>query len=101
MHFAKRDGRDLALLFADEPRRLAGHFDKGAICDAFLAAMAHYFYCENRHPTTEWAQQESGVLEVPWFSTPLLVFRAVQLRDTPSAFKEKNIFIIENALTVA
>jgi hypothetical protein len=100
VHFTKRSGRDLAPLFADEPCRLEGHFCEGTICDAFLAAMTDYFCRENRVPTPLWAQHESRILAIPWFSATQLGFRALQLRDTPSAFKEKNIFICENALTV-
>jgi hypothetical protein len=43
----------------------------------------------------------SRVLDDPWFSPSGRAFRATLLRDTPSAFKDKNIFIYENALTVA
>lgn len=101
VHFARRAGRDLARLFADEPPRLAGRFPEGAICDAFLAALADYFCRQARIPTPHWAEDESRVLEIPWFSPPERAFRATLLRDTPAPFKERNLFTYENALTVA
>jgi hypothetical protein len=46
-------------------------------------------------------QSEGRRLDEPWFSPDSLAVRFFLLRDSPSAFKEKNIFIWENALNVA
>lgn len=101
VHYARREGRDLTPLFVDEPPRLAGRFPEGQTCDAFLAAMTDYFCRKSRVPTPAWALDPSRVLEDPWFSPSGRAFRATLLRDSPSAFKDKNIFIYENAMTVA
>jgi hypothetical protein len=99
--FAEKDGRPLEPLMAETPKRLATLFPEGRICDAFLAATADYLARTRGIPTPAWALQEDLVLADPWFSPPHLSVRMRLLRDTPSAFKDKNIFIFADALTVA
>ena len=99
--FAKDRGTSLESLLADEPRRLAGCFDEGNICDAFLGATADYLSRINHIHTPEWALKEDLMLEMPWFSPEFPEVRLLLLRDTPSAFKDKNIFVFESALGVA
>jgi len=96
--FAQKEGRPLQPLFADAPKRLAGFFPEGNICDAFLAATADYLSRKHGIPTPNWALKDDLVLAEPWFSPPFLTVRMRLLRDTPSAFKDKNIFIFEDAL---
>ena len=96
--FTKRDGRPIEPLLVDEPQRLAGLFAEGKICDAFLAATADYLARNNGVQTPAWALREDLMLDDPWFSPPYLSVRMRLLRDTPSAFKDKNIFIFEEAL---
>ena len=45
--------------------------------------------------------KEDLMLEEPWFSPEFPQIRMRLLRDTPSAFKDKNLFIFESALQVA
>jgi hypothetical protein len=99
--FTKERGIPLAPLLAQEPPRLASRFKEGKICDAFLAATADYLSRVNRIPTPEWALKDDLMLDEPWFSPDYIEVRLMLLRDTPSAFKDKNIFIFENALSVA
>jgi hypothetical protein len=99
--FAKKDAKPLAPLLADRPDRLANRFNEGKVCDAFLAATADYLSRINGLPTPEWALAEDLMLEEPWFSVEFPQMRGFLLRDTPSAFKDKNIFILESALNVA
>jgi hypothetical protein len=98
---ARERGQPLAPMLADEPPRIATRFPEGNICDAFIAGTADYLSRVNRIPTPLWAQSADRVLERPWFSEPALEARLFLLRDTPSAFKEKNIFVMASALTVA
>ena len=95
---AKKEARSLEPLLVDVPRRLAALFPEGRICDAFLAATADYLARNHGIRTPAWALQEDLVLADPWFSPPYLSVRMRLLRDTPSAFKDKNIFIFEDAL---
>ena len=97
----RNEGLPLDPMFAQEPPRLAGRFNEGNICDAFLAATADYFARTNRLALPAWALKEDLVLEEPWFALNSLPLRGLLLRDTPSAFKDKNIFIFDSALKVA
>ena len=99
--FAKDRGAPLELFLAAEPPLLAGRFAEGKICDAFLAATADYLARVNAIRTPLWALNEDLRLEEPWFSPPFPGIRMRLLRDTPSAFKDKNIFIFDSALSVA
>ena len=101
--FALAKRRQLALepLLSGEPTRLAGQFDQGKICDAFLAATADYLARTNRIKTPAWALKEDLMLERPWFSEEFPEVRLLLLRDTPSAFKDKNLFVFDSAFKVA
>jgi hypothetical protein len=98
--FASATQRKLPLepMLSEEPERLADKFEQGRICDAFLAGTADYFARKNRFLSPAWAFKPERVLDEPWFSEDSPKMRLFLLRDTPSAFKEKNIFVFESAL---
>jgi hypothetical protein len=98
---AKERGLPLQPLFAEEPPLLAAVFAQGKICDAFLAGTADYLSRQARIPTPLWALDPDRVLEEPWFSEEMPAVRLFLLRDTPSAFKDKNIFVFDSAFNVA
>jgi hypothetical protein len=98
---ARRRSAPLEPMLGDAPPRLAGRFAEGRICDAFLAGTADYLARSTAVATPTWALSPDLVLEEPWFSEPLLGVRGLLLRDTPSAFKDKNVFVFESALSVA
>ena len=98
---ARRQNRPLAPMLAEAPRPLAVRFEEGKICDAFLAATADFLSRENRLITPGWALEAGLILEEPWFSEAFPAVRMRLLRDSPSAFKDKNIFVFESALRVA
>lgn len=98
---ARRQGDALAPMLAPAPPRLAGRFTEGAICDAFLAATADFLARRHRIPTPDWALPASLALDHPWFSPDLPSVRAMLLRDSPSAFKDKNLFVFDSILNVA
>ena len=97
----KRMQRDLSPMLAEEPDLLAQRFAEGPICDAFLAATADQLSRNAGIPTPQWAMSPQRVLEEPWFSEPFHEVRMRLLRDTPSAFKDRNLFVFESALHVA
>ena len=98
---AKAKGAPLEPMLAEEPPKIAARFPEGSICDAFIAATADFLSRKNGVHTPVWAQSQERVLEHPWFSEEALDLRLFLLRDTPSAFKEKNIFVFESAMNVA
>ena len=98
--FARQGGRPLHPFLAEKPPRLAARFPQGNICDAFLAATADYLSRSHGLTTPKWALDEDLVLEEPWFSEEFPSVRMRLLRDTPSAFKDKNLFVFESALSV-
>jgi hypothetical protein len=98
---ARQRSLSLAPMFAEEPVRLCARFAEGAICDAFLAATADFLARGNGIQTPEWALDEDRVLEQPWFSEPFPSVRLLLLRDTPSAFKDRNLFVFASALEAA
>jgi hypothetical protein len=98
---AKQKHLPLLSLLEAEPPLLASRFEEGKICDAFIAGTADYLARANAIRTPAWALNPERALELPWFSETLPDVRLLLLRDTPSAFKEKNIFVFESALAVA
>lgn len=99
--FQKEKKLSLEPMFAEEPPRLEGLFPEGIICDAYLAATADYLSRINHLSTPSWALDERRVLAQPWFALEYESLRSELLRDTPSAFKDKNIFTFASALNVA
>jgi hypothetical protein len=99
--YARQRQIPLGSMLAEEPPRLVRRFREGAICDAFLAATADYLSRVNGIPTPGWALNEDLVMGEPWFSEEFPSVRLRLLRDTPSAFKDKNLFVFESALRVA
>jgi hypothetical protein len=98
---AKKGGIPLGQSLADEPRFLRDEFAEGRICDAFVAATADFLARISGINTPLWALNEARVLEEPWFSSTWPEVRLLLLRDTPSAFKDKNIFVFDSALKAA
>ena len=98
---ARERQRPLAPMVSAEPTHLAKRFAQGAICDAFVAATADYLARSNRFRTPAWALRRARVLAKPWFSEEFPEVRLLLLRDTPSAFKDKNLFVFASALKVA
>lgn len=98
---AQRLAAPLDRMLAPEPPRLAERFPAGTICDAFLAATADFLARRSGLASPAWALKEDLALETPWFSPDFPGVRWLLFRDTPSAFKDKNIFVFESALQVA
>lgn len=78
----------------EEPPLLAGRFAQGSVADAWLAAYADYLSAKLGRAAPEWSGHPSRISPEPWFadgaSSPHL--RVLALRDSPSAFKRRNLF---------
>jgi hypothetical protein len=86
----------------EEPRRLRDVVAKlGLIEDAYLAATAEWLAWRHELPAPAWAFSEDRKLHRPWFASEMPELRAVLLWESPAAFRSRNLFVSENALTRA
>lgn len=69
--------------------------------DAYLAATAEELARRFGLPQPDWTSGEDRQLHRPWFATPLAAVRAVPLLESPPAFRSRNLFVSENALSRA
>jgi hypothetical protein len=91
-----------ASAFADTPALLALRLgDAGRVQDAYLAATAEELARRFSLPLPEWTLGETRQLHRPWFATSLAALRAVLLLESPPAFRSRNLFVSENALSRA
>ncbi len=77
---------------AVRPPRLAGKFEQGEIADAFLAAQVEYLCHRAGLRPPKWTRDSVYVLDEPWFSLPSPRVRAHLLLDTPTEFRNRNLF---------
>jgi hypothetical protein len=91
-----------AASLAGTPALLAPQFgDTGRVQDAYLAATAEELARRFDLPMPSWTVGEHRQLHRPWFATPLAALRAVLLLESPPAFRARNLFVSENALSRA
>lgn len=69
-----------------------------AVQDAYLAAVAAHLANTLRLPAPRWADKPGRRLKRPWFALPDAWARAWLLRDSPAAFRERNLFTEESPL---
>jgi hypothetical protein len=84
-----------------EPQLLDGIVDKGDICDAYLAAVAETLACKYHLDTPSWSYASRRQLTHPWFAMTADSLRAILLHGSPAAFRSRNLFVSENALSRA
>lgn len=77
------------------------HRELGRVQDAYLAATAEELARTFHLPSPEWTRAEGRQLHRPWFASPLASLRAVLLQESPPAFRSRNLFVSDNALSRA
>jgi hypothetical protein len=82
----------LAQSIAAQPPLLASRFPEGQVADAWLAAYAEHLALRTGIPLPAWANSPERIAREPWFSTDRPLSRALALRDSPPAFKNRNLF---------
>ena len=86
---------------AREPVLLRAKFDGGELVDAYLAAVAVELSFDLAHSRPAWTRKSERTLQTPWFAAKSDDLRAVLLHESPAGFRERNLFVSENALSVA
>ena len=82
----------LAATIADAPALLAGRFPEGVLADATLAAYADLLADRVGIAPPDWCFAAERVAPEPWFASSGPRSRVLALRDTPPAFKRRNLF---------
>lgn len=90
-----------AEMLTDEPPRLADKIENGAVADAYLAATAVSLARLIKAIPPRWVWQENRKLKSPWFASDGANIRATLLAESPAPFRERNLFVSENALSRA
>ena len=91
-----------ATALATQPVLLAPTLgERGQVQDAYLAATAEELARAWGLPVPIWTDDDARKLHRPWFASPLAALRAVLLLESPAAFRARNLFVSENALTRA
>lgn len=73
----------------------------GGVRDAYLAATAEHLAWTSGFPVPGWVAADVRKLHRPWFASPLAALRTVLLLESPAAFRARNLFVSENALSRA
>jgi len=75
--------------------------ERGEVYDAYLAATAEALAGRDNFSTPSWAYRPVRQLRHPWFALTMAPLRAVLLWESPPAFRSRNLFVSENALSRA
>lgn len=82
----------LARTVETAPPRLADRFAEGFLADATLAAYAEYLSVRIGAAPPAWCFEVERIAPEPWFADEGPRARLLALRDTPPAFKRRNLF---------
>lgn len=85
----------------DEPARLAPSLNDDGFADAYLAAVCDHLCRQHRLPRPDWVRQSDRVLHTPYFAAKTHGLRMIYLQESPTAFKQRNIFVSANTLSRA
>ncbi len=82
----------LAAAIADAPVLLVGRFPEGSLADATLAAYADLLAGRIGIAPPAWCLEPERIAPEPWFANAGPRGRLLALRDSPPAFKRRNLF---------
>lgn len=91
-----------AARLSTEPNLLAPILAQpGHVQDAYLAAVAEHLAYTHGFQIPAWVGKDNRKLRRPWFASQLAGLRAVLILESPPAFRARNLFVSENALSRA
>jgi len=76
----------------EAPEFLDIHFPEGATADAWLAAYAEHLANTLGLPVPAWTTTPARIARDPWFESATPALRLTALRDSPAAFKHRNLY---------
>jgi hypothetical protein len=85
----------------DEPSLLHEALKDNGVADAYLAAVSDHLCRQYRLPRPPWIKSPLRVLKTPYFAAKTHGLRMIYLQESPTAFKQRNIFVSANALSRA
>ena len=71
---------------------IANRFPEGQTADAWLGAYAEHLATAANLTVPAWTRDRSRTSSEPWFSVDAPTERLLALRDSPPAFKNRNLF---------
>ncbi len=74
------------------------HLDH-ATADAYLAAVAEHLALLNNFDPPQWTQQQRRFLKRPFFPAGLESVKALCIKESPTAFRRRMIFVDANPLS--
>ena len=80
------------------PALLAGKMEDGQKFDAYLAASALFLARKYDWEPPDWVYHQNRFLRRPWFLMEGPKIRNLLIMESPPEFRERNIFVSENAL---
>lgn len=83
----------------DAPLRMAGKVESGHRKDVYLAAVAEHLARQYHCRPGEWIFAEDLYLEKPAFAYQSRSGRIFLLKESPPAFKSRNLFVTANVLS--
>jgi hypothetical protein len=83
----------------ERPEILEGIVNEGRRFDAFLQALAVYLSCRVDSEPPPWTRNMIQLRD-PWFASPGAALRNYLLMSSPTPFRNRNLFIDEDSLSV-
>lgn len=85
----------------EEPEFLREAWPDGAVADAYLAAVCDHLCRQYRLLRPAWIKNPQRVLKSPFFAAKHHGLRMIYLQESPTAFKQRNLFVSANTLSRA
>ncbi len=82
----------------EEPTWLTEALSDGGVADAYLAATCDHLCRQYHLPRPAWIKSGRRILRIPFFAAKSHGLRMIYLQESPTAFRQRNLFVSANAL---